>query len=472
MKIIRGVFFGVVFLGLIVGAGLFIFLETFDTDSYLPQITRQASKILERVVTIGHAALGISWDGIILDVGPVVIADDAQFTSQPFIKVDHVHVGLDIVSLIIHREIRMTDVLLQSPEIHIIRSQEGVFNIHSIVGAFAGGESKPAPGGHLGANPRAGHAALNRDSALFFKIGGFPRWIRIRDAAICFIDQEEAFPLDMWVSDINVDIDHFSLTKPFKLSIKASTLSQVPNLSVSAWVSVNNHLSFPNASIGNLDVTISDLTLRTDLAQLDAHEVKGLSPGLAHISVPTHLTGRISIDLAHVEMGTSTPLTAAGRLTLTDGVIENFDITQMILSPVLGVISEIFALPEHFIDGPLNGQWTFSVHDSAVFIENSLLQTKNFDFTAQGSVDKGLNTDLQTMLRLGGDVSLSLAGRVKMLQYVMDDNKRIAIPAHLSGVFPHLEYKLDKDFRKKIKKAFKKEGSQQMINDVLNNFLR
>src|SRR5208283_5619093 len=120
MKIIRGIFWGVVFLGLIVGAGLFIFLETFDTDSYLPQITRQASKILERVVTIGHAALGISWDGIILDAGPVVIADDVQFTSQPFIRVDRVHVGLDIVSLIVHREIRMTDLLLQSPEIHII----------------------------------------------------------------------------------------------------------------------------------------------------------------------------------------------------------------------------------------------------------------------------------------------------------------------------------------------------------------
>ena len=442
----------------------FIFLETFDTDSYLPQITRQASKILGRVVTIGHVALGISWDGIILDAGPVVIADDGQFTSQPFIRVDRVHVGLDIVSLIVHREIRMTDVLLQSPEIHIIRSQEGLFNIHSIVGPLIGDKTKPVPGDRLEANPRQASVSsnrLNRDSTLFFKIGGSGHRIRIRDAAVCFIDQSENFPLDIWVSDINVDIDDFSLTKPFRLSIKASTLSQVPNLSIGAAVSLNNS-----------NVAISDLTVRTDLAGLDSHEVKGLSPGLAHISLPTHFTGKIAIDAAHVEMGTSTALTAGARLTLTDCGMEDFAITQMILSPMLGTMSEIFALPDHFLDGPLNGQWALSVHDGAVFIEDSWLQTKNFDLTFRGSVDKGLNTNVKTMLRLSSDVSLSLAGKVKMLQYVMDENKRITIPAHLSGVFPHLAYKLDKDFRKKIKKAFAKEGPQQMINDVLNNFLR
>jgi hypothetical protein len=171
-------------------------------------------------------------------------------------------------------------------------------------------------------------------------------------------------------------------------------------------------------------------------------------------------------------MGTSGALTAGARLTLTDCVMENFAITQMILSPALGTIAEIFALPDHFLDGPLNGQCALSVHDGAVFIEDSLLQTKNFDLTLRGLVDKGLNTDLQTTLRLGSDVSFFLAGKVKMLQYVMDENKRITIPARLSGVFPHLAYKLDKDFRKKIKKAFAKEGPQQMINDVLNNFLR
>jgi len=95
------------------------------------------------------------------------------------------------------------------------------------------------------------------------------------------------------------------------------------------------------------------------------------------------------------------------------------------------------------------------VHDKTFFIEDSLVETNILDLTAKGSVDQGLNTDLQTMLHLSGDVSAALANGFEGLKYFMDDNKRIAIGAQVKGVIPHLKYKPDKDFRKKSKKAFK-----------------
>ena len=135
MKIVRIIFFTLLALSLIVCAGIFIFFKTFNTDQYLPQITQKASFALGRPVSITGVGLGFSLRGITLDAGPVTIADDPDFTTQPFIKVDRVRVSLDLRALILRREIHITDILLQSPRIHFIRSQEGNFNCSSV---FAG----------------------------------------------------------------------------------------------------------------------------------------------------------------------------------------------------------------------------------------------------------------------------------------------------------------------------------------------
>ncbi len=240
-------------------------------------------------------------------------------------------------------------------------------------------------------------------------------------------------------------------------------------------------------------ISISDLTFHTDLSQLDLNKAKGISPVLSHISspasvtgsgVPTHITGIVSIHLTNLEIGAPGVLTASGEAALTDCVIEHFNIVKEVLFYTLGTIPGLFEVAGNFFNGVLNNKLggdntiiekaraQFSIQKHTLFIKDSLVQTKAFDFTANGSVDGGLNTSLQTMLRLNEDVSASLKDKVNMLGSLMGDDKRIAIPARLSGVFPHLEYKPDKEFRKKAKKAFMKEGPKQIINDVLKNLLQ
>ena len=86
MKIIRIILFSLLALGLIVCAGIFIFFETFDTDQYLPQITKKASIALGRPVSIGGVGLGLSDQGITLDVGPVTIAMTRASRHNPLLK--------------------------------------------------------------------------------------------------------------------------------------------------------------------------------------------------------------------------------------------------------------------------------------------------------------------------------------------------------------------------------------------------
>jgi len=180
----------------------------------------------------------------------------------------------------------------------------------------------------------------------------------------------------------------------------------------------------------------------------------------------------MSLHLTDLQTSASGGLTVGGELMLTDVVIENFNMAQALLSQTLGSFSGILESVDNFIDGKLNGKAGFSIHDRSVFIPDAWIKTKSFELTAKGSVDQGLNTNLQTSLVLDESVCVPLAAKVRMIEYLMDDNKRLTIPAQVSGVFPRLEYKMEKDFRKKIKKAFKKEGAGQVINDVLSSFLR
>jgi len=398
MKIIKIIFFSFLALSLIVCTGIFIFSETFDTDQYLAQITKKASLALGRPVAIGHLGLGFSSRGITLDAGPLTIADDAAFTTQPFIKVDRVRISLDLRPLILRHEIHITDILFQSPQIHFIRSREG--NINGPI----------QPPGLTNSTPGVGVVKINMSNATTGALGkekasaflatkqSFDtiKSIKIQDGSISFIDQSQGMPLDIWLSNINA-----SLSKTLRLSFNASPLV-----------------------------------------------FKGTSPGMPDSPIFKNIAGVVQLNTAHLE----------GNIAITDGVIKNFNIIKTVLSHTPGVFGEMDGVIDKLGAGANDTiidkvQAQFSLHDKTVFIDDSLIKTNIFEFTAKGSVDNGLNMDMQTMLHLNADVSAALVNELEGLKFLCDDSKRITIDAGFKGVFPHLKYKLNKDFRKKSKNA-------------------
>ena len=429
MKIIRIIFFSLLALSLIVCTGIFIFFETFDTDQYLPQITKKASLVLGRQVSVGGVGLGFSLRGITLDAGPVTIADDVGFTTQPFIKVDRVRISLDLRSFILQREIHITDILLQSPRIHFIRSQEGNINIRSIGQAKRSADEaeslrSPSSSDHRGDN-RVLIPDTRRSSVLLpdtrrssgqrpiIRRNDTIKSIQIQDASISFIDQNQAMPLDVWLLNINANLNDFSLSKPFRLSFDASPLV-----------------------------------------------FKAISPEMPDSPIFKNITGVVQLNMAHLEIGASGDFEANGDIVITGGVIKNLNIIKTVLSHMLGVFGGMGYIDKLGAQDTVieKAEAKFSFHDKTVFIDDFLIQTNIFEFTAKGSVDQGLNMDMQTMLHLNGDISAALVNELDGLKYLMDDSKRIAIDASLKGVIPHLKYKPNKDFRKKSKKALIEEG--------------
>ena len=120
----------VVLLVVVAAVALPMFL---NADSFRTRIETTLSKSLGRKVTIGKLNLSIFSGGMVAE--QATVADDPQFSQQPFIQAQSVKIGVVIFPLILRREVHIRSFSLQSPKIQLLRASNGTWNYSSIGGA-------------------------------------------------------------------------------------------------------------------------------------------------------------------------------------------------------------------------------------------------------------------------------------------------------------------------------------------------
>ena len=104
-----------------------------NADSFRTRIESTLSKSLGRTVTIGKLSLSV-WSGGLLAENAVV-ADDPKFSSQPFLQADSVKIRVEMLPLILHRDVQVKGFVLDSPKVQLLRAANGMWNYSSIGGA-------------------------------------------------------------------------------------------------------------------------------------------------------------------------------------------------------------------------------------------------------------------------------------------------------------------------------------------------
>jgi AsmA protein len=117
----------VVALVVIVAVCLPLFL---NADSFRARIESTLTKSLGRKVTIGKLDLSV-WTGGLVATNSTV-ADDPAFSTQPFIQAESVKIGVDILPLVLSRQIRIRGFSLQSPKVQLLRAANGTWNYSTI----------------------------------------------------------------------------------------------------------------------------------------------------------------------------------------------------------------------------------------------------------------------------------------------------------------------------------------------------
>ena len=122
----------VVALILLVAVCLPLFL---NADSFRTRIESTLTKSLGRKVTIGKLDLSI-WSGGLVATNASV-ADDPAFSNQPFIQADSVKIGVELLPLILSKQIRIRGFSLLSPKVQLLRAANGTWN-YSTIGKSGG----------------------------------------------------------------------------------------------------------------------------------------------------------------------------------------------------------------------------------------------------------------------------------------------------------------------------------------------
>jgi len=128
-----------------------------NVNSFRPKIESEASSALGRQVTVGNLSLSILSGSV--GAENIAIMDDPAFSKSSFITAKSLKVGVELMPLIFSKQLKVTEITLEQPQITLLKAANGTWNFSSLGGASA--NKAPAPTSTKSAPPDLSVGKLN-----------------------------------------------------------------------------------------------------------------------------------------------------------------------------------------------------------------------------------------------------------------------------------------------------------------------
>jgi AsmA protein len=109
-------------------------------NQFRPTIEEKASAALGRKVEVGNLSLSLFSGSLAAD--NLSIADDPKFSNSPFLSAKSIRVGVELFPLILHKDLNITNIVIDSPEVTLLRNPGGVWNYSSVGASAAKSQAK------------------------------------------------------------------------------------------------------------------------------------------------------------------------------------------------------------------------------------------------------------------------------------------------------------------------------------------
>ena len=132
-------------------------------NQFRPTIEEKASAALGRKVNVGNLSLSLFSGSLAAD--NLSIADDPKFSNAPFLTAKSVKVGVELLPLILHKELNITNILIDSPAVTLLRNPGGVWNYSSFGASAAksqGSQTPPPPQAQKPSPSNAGEFSVEK----------------------------------------------------------------------------------------------------------------------------------------------------------------------------------------------------------------------------------------------------------------------------------------------------------------------
>ncbi len=172
-----------------------------NVNSFRPKIESEASAALGRQVTLGNLSLSILSGSV--DAENIAIGDDPAFSKSPFVTAKSLKVGIELMPLIFSKQLNVTDITLDAPQITLLRTANGKWNFSSVGGPYAQKTPQATKSGG-GAPPTFSIAELN-----------------VKHGKL-IVGKASSRTKPVIYDDVNISVKNFSFTaqSPFELTAK------------------------------------------------------------------------------------------------------------------------------------------------------------------------------------------------------------------------------------------------------------
>ncbi|MBP7088454.1 MAG: AsmA family protein [Candidatus Omnitrophica bacterium] len=281
-----------------------IFLSTFDANRFKPQIIAAAQKALGRPLDLANINLKLSLrDGIQLRISDIIIKEHPDFGQDNFLSTKEANLGLSVKDLILKRQIRILGVEIKTPQISIIRLKDGRINIQTL--------AKVSPDKQQGIEtslPKLPSEATSKELPQIFI-----NRIDIENGRIDYRDYLLEPNISLILDKIALQIDDFSLTKPFLIKLQALFASNSQNIFAQGEGQIN---------MVNSSFLLKEVRATSDLSSLSMDMLSQFIPQLKNASLPKIKSGVLSINIDSLEAGSKGLNNLKGQVVLTKGLLQ------------------------------------------------------------------------------------------------------------------------------------------------------
>ena len=130
-----------------------------NADAFRTRIETALTTSLGRKVTLGKLDLSVLTGNLVAE--NAAIADDPAFSTQPFLQASKVKIGIEMIPLILSREIHVTGFAIDSPKINLLRAANGTWN-YSTIGRAQQNTAANKESSTLVPNLTIGHVAIKK----------------------------------------------------------------------------------------------------------------------------------------------------------------------------------------------------------------------------------------------------------------------------------------------------------------------
>lgn len=267
---------------LLLAAAAGIFIVTFNADSYRPFFQQKLQEALKKPVLIKKITLGWN-DGISLDVdGLTIFKDDKSPDALLHLKKASILVN---AKPLLKREIQVSSVILESPEIDFINTSK----LNGRIDLPSGSSSAFVPVNNSGTVvPQQSNVEAVPAEAMSFLVDE----IKIHNGRIHYADPLSKSPVDISILDLDAVVRNISLTGPLDFDGKASLFSERQNISFEGKIRLQG--------AGALD--IENLVTRVQLEAMDTAKILKSLPALQQVGLAQGLAGSLETSFKKIQI--------------------------------------------------------------------------------------------------------------------------------------------------------------------------